>query len=407
MSLLPHLGDEEGPRLSALDTDTDHEMGEIEFIPPICHLPAEILSLIFFWTLPLVDPEFFSYPVICGIAGLRESILQIGRVLPSHCPWILAQICRRWRKIALSNHTLWSWPVIAGPSFTSSPVNRQLERSGKTKLHVCVGHVGGYTQMPPTLAAICRSSERWVEAILCINWPRYNEDLVALKGRVGNLETLHVRSVWVSTAHTTFEGDSRLALFAVAPKLRSLIVVGICDVAHSFLLPWNQLTRYQNTADAVDHVRVLELCPNLVEADLTLLALIRFTADEKIRRLPVPHLRRLYVSDSAFLAYIALPALEDVVLERRDPEADTLFPLLHLTECDAPPLSSVSLRSGVLDSDTLTSVTETSTRKSVGVPYDSFMLTMPMPHDLLCRAVGLFIILMHCLCSAVYIPGCQ
>ncbi|KAJ6568007.1 hypothetical protein DFH09DRAFT_438163 [Mycena vulgaris] len=334
-------------------------MEEIRAIPPIHRLPAEVLGVIFFLTLPLVDPKFFTYAMIPNSAtGLGESIVALSRVTRSQSPWLLGQICSHWRGIALSDPTLWSWLVTSGPTFGASPLNTQLLRSKEARLHVCVGNVGGYSsETPRTLAALFRSSERWVDATICINWQRHNEDLEALKGRVGNLEMLEVRSVWTDYANTAFEEDDRLVAFSVAPRLSALRVVGICDPASTLVLPWHQLTRYQNAGSVEDHLNIFDFCPNLVEADLAFLASLQsdadYTADWRMDRL-----RKLYVSDTAFLGYLSLPALEEIVMHKRDPVEDALLPLLMLTRRDNPPLSSISLRSGVLTAATLTALIE-------------------------------------------------
>lgn len=70
------------------------------------------------------------------------------------------------------------------------------------------------------------------------------------------------------------------------------------------------------------------------------------------------HLRKLYVSDSVFLGYLSLPALEEIVLDKWDDAEDALLPLFVLTELDAPPLGSLSLRRGVLTARTLISLLE-------------------------------------------------
>ncbi|KAJ7117629.1 hypothetical protein C8R44DRAFT_555445, partial [Mycena epipterygia] len=60
-------------------------------LSPLRRMPPELLCEIFSWTLPSV----------------REA-LQRRRFDTKHSPWVLTQICSRWRAIALSTASLWS-----------------------------------------------------------------------------------------------------------------------------------------------------------------------------------------------------------------------------------------------------------------------------------------------------------
>ncbi|KAJ7131865.1 hypothetical protein C8R43DRAFT_1133537 [Mycena crocata] len=312
-------------------------------IPPISRLPPELLGHIFFFTLPLVDPKFFTYPANYQLTHSFEPFLQI----------------RHWRELVLSHPGLWSYLIIAGHSFSPRPLTTQLHLSGETKLHVCLGNGGGFAHMPRTLTAMIRSSERWVEATVCFNWGQYQTELTKLTNHVGSLETLHVRSVWTEIANTTFEGDERLSCFAIAPSLREFTLTGICDPTHSLVLPWHQLARYQATGNVADHLDVLQVCPDLLELDLTLLTSpIYDPKSSPVVRMP--QLRIVYLSDPVFLQYLSLPALKTIVLDKWDGDLDALLPLLHLITRDSPPLAAVSLRRGVLVASTVMSLFEAS-----------------------------------------------
>ncbi|KAJ7628307.1 hypothetical protein FB45DRAFT_748593, partial [Roridomyces roridus] len=58
---------------------------------PLQRMPPEILSQIFMWTLPPQD-ESIGWLVTYGLHS---------------SPWLVAQICRRWRSIAISTPSLW------------------------------------------------------------------------------------------------------------------------------------------------------------------------------------------------------------------------------------------------------------------------------------------------------------
>ncbi|KAJ7665170.1 hypothetical protein DFH06DRAFT_1127530 [Mycena polygramma] len=334
---------------------------------PVSRLPPEVLGHIFFLTLPLVDPRFLWNPPHRWNSrnALARASLRRDNLPASHhqSPWVLGQVCRHWRELTVTDQRLWSsWLVVAGVS-SFPQIERHLERSRPMTLHVALGR--GEYRNPAPLAAAIRSSERWGEATICIDWPPRGEglhpllwakEMKTLKGHVGNLHTLYVCNSWLPIYEDALDQDDDcLTAFAVAPALRNLIVDFIRNPILSVILPWHQLTRYQGIGETQDQLRILTICPNLVEADLTFPP---YFHSESATLLRMEHLQKLYVSDPAFLKHLALPALQEIVADKQytdadDEEAydedDALLPLLMLTRRDNPPLSSISLRRGTLD----------------------------------------------------------
>jgi hypothetical protein len=151
----------------------------------------------------------------------------------------------------------------------------------------------------------------------------------------------------------SFEG--RPDIFSIAPRLRSLIVKGVCMPSISLVLPWAQLTSYCATCTSLDHIAVLRLCPNLLSADLTFTTPPQPASDVIVGTVPL--LRTLRLSDAAFLACLSLPLLQDVVVGASDETADALLPpLLAFLRRETPPLTSVCLHSGTLAPKTLAAI---------------------------------------------------
>ncbi|KAJ7602228.1 hypothetical protein DFH06DRAFT_1146141 [Mycena polygramma] len=319
--------------------------------PDFSRLPPEVLGYIFWLALPLVDTRFLSRHQRND--GTVDFAPRRGDAHHQQIPWLLGQICRHWRELAQADQRLWSWLVVAGSPF-SAQIELQLARAGQMPLHICLGRLARRPHKPGNpamLAAVIRSSERWKEATICTDWTAWTEQMEALEGHVPKLKTLHVRSAWPPYANTTFQDGDRLGAFAVAPALRTLIVAGIGNPAVSFILPWHQLTRYQSIGKMQDHINVLALCTNLVEADLTLLVALQYDPNT-MPVLQMQHLRNIYVSDTALLGYLSLPALREIVADKGG-EEDALLPLLVLVQRDNPPLLSISLRRGTLNINTL------------------------------------------------------
>ncbi|KAJ6465990.1 hypothetical protein C8R47DRAFT_1224123 [Mycena vitilis] len=336
---------------------------------PVSRLPPEVLGHIFFMTLPLVDPRFLwnSPHRYNSRHALARDNLRRDNLAASHhqSPWVLGQVCQHWRELAVSDQRLWSWLMVAGVS-SLPQIERHLERSRQMTLRVALGR-SGYHNLAP-LAAALRSSERWGEATICIDWPPqgvghhpllWAKEMKAIKGHVGNLHTLYVCNSWLPIYEDAVgQDDDCLTAFAVAPALQNLIVDFIRNPILSVILPWHQLTRYQGIGKTQDQLRILAICPNLVEADLTFPPYFHSKPATVLR---MERLQKLYVSDPAFLNHLALPALQEIVADKQytdadeDPDADdvddedALLPLLMLTRRDNPPLSSISLRRGTLD----------------------------------------------------------
>ncbi|KAJ7706740.1 hypothetical protein B0H17DRAFT_1001174, partial [Mycena rosella] len=60
-------------------------------VSPLRRMPPEVLGEIFSWTLPSI-----------------QDVLERLRFDMSHSPWVLAQVCSRWRAVALLTPSLWS-----------------------------------------------------------------------------------------------------------------------------------------------------------------------------------------------------------------------------------------------------------------------------------------------------------
>jgi hypothetical protein len=312
----------------------DHE----RIVFSINKLPPEILSLIFLCTL-------------------SSDLTAIPKPVKTESPWLVSQVCRLWREVSLSCQMLWSFPIIQPfPNQSPSQFNLHLARAGNTQLHPILSGSArrDLLHLSRLMTSITACSERWVSLFLAMNWTLLRDQFAGLKGRVGQLKDLHIEGLWQGGGTALAEGQ-RLTAFAIAPSLRRLTVMHVCEPAVSLVIPWHQLTEYRAFGNAHEHLSVLHLCTNLVSAHLTFP-----TGAPIVDSTPVmvrlPHLVYLHVGDSDFLRILSLPMLQDIVVQKMAPEDDALLPLLALTRREHPPLSSISLVHSVLVTPTLVSI---------------------------------------------------
>ncbi|KAJ7451489.1 hypothetical protein B0H11DRAFT_2075830 [Mycena galericulata] len=302
----------------------------------INRLPPEILSLVFSFCLR-------SQKRIERLASTN---------VKSDSPWLVGHVCALWRKISVSSQSfkLWARPIIT-PSLNQSlsQLNVQLSRSGNAKLHPCIrGDSPQRLPHPELLVSMCKTSNRWASFLFSFDWTlaALQPPLAPVKGNVGQLDELAIEGVWGDGSSVLAEGD-RLDAFAIAPRLRMLSFVDICEPASTLILPWHQLTHLRALTSGHEHLAVLNLCPNLVYAHLDTPVSVR-----------LKQLRKLHLVNGEFLRIMSLPVLEEIVLERMVTESDALLSLLSLLRRDHPPLSSISLFHGALVTPTLSTVLE-------------------------------------------------
>ncbi|KAJ6539588.1 hypothetical protein B0H19DRAFT_1382236 [Mycena capillaripes] len=110
-------------------------------------LPPEILTEIFRFSSIFAEDQFLE---------------------PRHPPWILGQICGRWRTIALCTPRLWCSLMIVSSSVESLPiasilslVSTYIERSGQLPLKLALDAKWSQVQKVPLLDLLLRQSHRW------------------------------------------------------------------------------------------------------------------------------------------------------------------------------------------------------------------------------------------------------
>lgn len=265
-------------------------------LTPIERLPPEILSEIF---LRLLPPTWGS-----------ESNLMV----PRKVVMLPGQICRRWRKVALSTPKLYTSITIGrehgSVELEVALIKVWLARSGNLPLSLdyTLFLTRPITDFHPAIDEALPHSDRWKNVSLA--YPLSSvRNLGVIKGRLRCLEILTI----------SLEGDlevqgHQIDAFEIAPQLRSLGFASPIP-PHILTVPWPQLTNFNidiRRYSLEDCLNVLALCPNLATCTLA------WDYSPLITRHPPIHLLHLqslnlegYSDGSNLFLHLSLPALRE------------------------------------------------------------------------------------------------
>ncbi|KAK7056469.1 hypothetical protein VNI00_003024 [Paramarasmius palmivorus] len=233
----------------------DHEslqrVKHIQILPPIHHLPNEILREIFLqWHALDSDREL-------SIAGseLRTSLLgnhSLDSLNTNRPLWICAQVCRKWRLAAFLCTSWWTSLHIQIPEPSSaSETKRNVMVHNLTSIlrwtrdfPITVELLSFHPFGPgdPLLSAICAHSSRWEK--LQLNFYFHDFDLLptmflSVKGKLPLL-----RSLALGLGARARPGIV-LGAFEEAPKLKTISICGSQPVHHLLKVPWTKVTDFR------------------------------------------------------------------------------------------------------------------------------------------------------------------
>ena len=281
---------------SALREYADAHKG---LVSPLRRLPREILSEIFYHTLPAFPFKLFK----------------------DQSPLVLEHVCKQWWDVSRSTPALWSHISL---DLSKSNVSRHIQyaatclaRSGECPLSISLGSGHRSHSVPsqhPVLAMLTSHSECWHTLHLKLPSELIRE-LSVVKGRLPMLRDLHIfvlDSDW-NDHIPPFDA------FASAPKLRHFNASSkmLRDIAinGAIVISWKDLTSLVlDERGCGDIWRILQYCTRLVEIEATF-SINAGTEDYTLRlpQLKLMHLRSLSLSlpeSSSSLSTLTLPALE-------------------------------------------------------------------------------------------------
>ncbi|KAJ7459608.1 hypothetical protein B0H11DRAFT_2316515 [Mycena galericulata] len=282
-------------------------------------LPTELLCEIFLLALP-------SAPSIP--AGTRSDYVTHLRLI-RRAPYGIADVCARWRAIALSTPGLWTAIGLHPKNFGRRELQRlsaRLERSGNQPLDVTIAFGWTSNTFDEAVRVLSLHCGRWRTIHLAFKdrftaprrgyW-RFGR-VVDLHSAFLSLGPLPLLEELLLTGMTesvpSYQPLPRVDIFQHAPKLRS-VVLGSHTSAYHIGLPWAQLTTYKAThSHMLTHLEnVSATASNLVECDIDFgpgqSPRFIFTNHEVVA---LPRLCRLVVTHGSVLRYLRAPALREL-----------------------------------------------------------------------------------------------
>ncbi|KAJ7880846.1 hypothetical protein B0H13DRAFT_2541252 [Mycena leptocephala] len=310
------------PKRNELDEDVRRFAGIVS--PLRNEMPNELLQNIFLLTVSnTID---IDTPVETGEIAVREA-------------WIITQVCRRWRAIALSFPSLWS--VVAldfspsqGCHFTESALKTHLQRSGSRPLTVIfVASPNGNSQIERrAFTLLAQQCSRWEAAALYIPLA-FLPDLDCLHGQLPLLNALRIVTLGYddrAREHAIQVSASRG--FEIAPSLRSAYLGNrhiLLPLSLPVLLPWSQLDWYRGENTWRGHLDALREAPQILCCSLITCA-VRDQRDSDFELVCLPSLLRLALYDTEFLRLLETPVLDELVVFEH---AAPVISLVHRSSC--------------------------------------------------------------------------
>lgn len=278
----------------------------------------------------------------------------------TQAPWILTQVCRDWRSIALSAPRLWS-KIVIRPDLAHSELDLKntllsleisLLRSANSPLFVSLQasdytHTMDHWQFKKSwtdiLGALMRRAEHWHEVSFSMDL-FYVMQLVEVKGRIPLLRRLRLH-IWPKD----YVRFGELDIFAQSPALRHLQLRGNRTVEP--LIPWSQLTRYAADGISSSQLQLTLLCqmPSVAHASFDFPISVGPTPS--LSPLTPNHLHTMILTgDPYFLDALTLPALHSLSL-RNVLDLNPAISLINRSSCSLTNLALEPRGKKVKDSD--------------------------------------------------------
>ncbi|KAJ6588198.1 hypothetical protein B0H19DRAFT_200341 [Mycena capillaripes] len=289
---------------------------------PVLTLPNEMVAEIFVHFLP-------AYPKCPPPIGLRS-------------PYLLCQICRKWREIAFATPALWRAISLSFSKKKRFEQKRHLlaislERSGSCRLSINLSNPSGIVVKSNMTQVVQTSANH------CARWEHLN---LSIPGPLTFLPNVELPLPSLRSLKLGYDRDNLTATptFLAAPLLRKVALEVYRDV-HGPILPWSQLTvlsvdyiTLNQYADLLDRLVNLCYCYFYFDDD-------DFNVGQSsLRNITLPHLEtlvlELYVVQSqppSILDNLTLPALRRLQISHSllnpDDPIDTLVSLVSRSRC--------------------------------------------------------------------------
>jgi hypothetical protein len=266
-------------------------------LSPVRRLPDELLSEIFIHCLPSLP----TFP-------------ESSEALTYQTPLLLAQICSRWRAVALATPAIWSdirafrvdpWRTVRSKDIIAL-LKTFLRKSGRHPLSLALRDGCPNAQVDAALPF----RDRWQYLELSLS----SESIDALAPIRGALSSL--RSLTVNNHSYDSINPATLDIFEIAPQLHVVKLVYKYPTHQWIKLPWAQLTEFSLERVDLNLDKCLDIltdCTSLISCHFHDLSQPTPSRAYELQTRPRPiHLRELSLTRldlAAFLDCLTLPAL--------------------------------------------------------------------------------------------------
>ncbi|KAF7319818.1 F-box domain-containing protein [Mycena kentingensis (nom. inval.)] len=285
-------------QLAKARTDVASQLKDVTF--PVLTIPNEVTAKIFAFRVADALLEVEEY-------GTAESEYEW---LWTHttAPFVLSQVCRAWRQIALSLPKLWANIFMGSKTSPAMDLLHRLsfERAASAPLNVDASNIGEQPRLYAILAAYSDQFERFVFALP-------NAPLDSITGRVEKLQEL-VINVYTDT-------PSYPSSFLTAQSLRKVTLHYERPVEAGLHppLPWMQLTELRVEGNKKNLLEILTMTSRLETLELPAMSYIPVATPIRLPSLRTLICSRLEFSstpsDFEFLRSLIPSLLEDLQLD--------------------------------------------------------------------------------------------
>ncbi|KAK1234950.1 hypothetical protein PQX77_001842, partial [Marasmius sp. AFHP31] len=329
---------------------------------PCRQLPNEILAEIF--ALCTSDRDT-SIPKCANTASKNNSYPSTLDTKKS--PWVLGQVCTRWRSLALSLPRLWSTIDLSWSSkltqdchapFIDRRLVQTLQRAGNSSLSVSLRQ---RSCRDTTFSILLSRALQWKDARVCIPVDGLRK-LVPYSGMFSTLSTLDLHLEGRDSAGGQGDVPDGVSVFHTASNLRNLTLTSDSPMPARRVLqfPLHQITTLflvpRDPSDARPAYENFQtILPSLVNIEVCSLGCFDFVLDPTKPRLTLPRLfflelvARKSSAIDAFLESVTAPSLR--ILELTAHSSPTFVQFLKRSSC---PIEDLSL--GYVSNDVLAEV---------------------------------------------------
>ncbi|KAJ4479019.1 hypothetical protein J3R30DRAFT_3733378 [Lentinula aciculospora] len=315
--------------LSMEDLDIDRGIPDDETLDlpssPYCKFPVFHSHLDFI--LPSLFDRLPTEMIVMVFSFL--DISQANLLDVNDGPWVLTQVCRRWRDIVVHCPLFWThanldlscWHFTrTWPSSADLLVSTFLERSKELPLNVQIHWSdieGAPNHILNAVEHILNTSYRWKIAILDLHFTVYYELSSMIRARLPQLEGLMLMfNLSPKTSRNTLP---TIDAFQYAPKLRQVSIEGMPCATKNLQLPWDQLTHLNAYHDHPNpNYHCLRLSSSLVECHIGSHGDLLQSPKGIYPPISLPCLKKLFVKGTGALVLTYMVALNIEVLHVTD-----------------------------------------------------------------------------------------